>query len=91
MNFILIALLMFQKSLLHHALPELQHRCRAETMERRDGPVSRDSMGDRPPRHSEAMFGGDSAGGLLLRMAQVVEAERSGDEARGILDALQSA
>jgi hypothetical protein len=48
-------------------------------------------MGDRPPRHSEAMFGGDSAGGLLLRMAQVVEAERSGDEARGILDALQSA
>jgi hypothetical protein len=50
MNFILIALLMFQKSLLHHALPELRHGCRAETMERRDGPVSRDPMGDRPPR-----------------------------------------
>jgi hypothetical protein len=55
-----------------------------------DGTVARNPVGNGPARYLHAMFGRNAANGLLLRMAEVVKAECSGDDARRIFDALQT-
>src|SRR5260370_41911938 len=59
-------------------------------MEGSDGSVARDPIGDRPSRYRNAVFSRDTTRGLFLRMAEVVEAQCSCDDARGIFDAFKS-
>jgi len=62
-------------------------RCRWKVVMDR---VARDPIGDRPSRNRNAVFSRDTTRGLFLRVAEVVEAQCSCDDARGIFDAFKS-
>src|SRR6266850_4545037 len=59
-------------------------------MESGNGSVARNPIGNGPARHLNAVLGRDAAHGLFLRMAEVVQAQRSGDDARRVFDAFQT-
>ncbi len=59
-------------------------------MESGNGSVARNPIGNGPARHLNAVFGRDAARRLFLRMAEVVQAQRPGDDARRIFDAFQT-
>src|SRR5882724_3231578 len=59
-------------------------------MESCNGSVARNPIGNGPSRHLNAVFGRDAAHGLSLRMTEVVQTERSGDDARRIFDAFET-
>src|ERR1700722_7074948 len=59
-------------------------------MESGDGTVTRNPVRNGPARYFHAVFGRDAAHGLSLRMAEVVKAQGSGDDARRIFHAFQT-
>ena len=90
MGFVLVDLLVFQGSLLQHAVRELQDGCGAKPAECGDGSIARNPIGDGPARHRNSVLRRYAASSLFLRMTEVVQAQRSCDEARGIFHTFQA-
>jgi len=89
-NFILIALLVLQGSLLQHAMAELSDGRSPQPVEGRHGSVAQDPIRDGPPRHRDAVLRGEMARRLFLGMAKVVQAQCANDDPRRIFDTLQA-